>query len=227
MGHDMKGVYRLGGIGFITSGALFLVRYLLDLVAGPPPSSGTDILVWVHAGKTSLAFGNEALFFATMSLIPGVVALYHSLARFEQTKAVIGCGIIAAAVPVLAMLDIVHGRLVYPVYGLQVSTPAVAELVVAVFYGGLHAAGILLGVATIVLSLAMMHGVYGRGIAYLGFAAGVGDFIGAYPDAIGLLVMLVCQILFAAWFVALGVALGRMASRQDPILSSGRFSDGA
>ncbi len=58
----------------------------------------------------------------------------------------------------------------------------------------------------------MMHGVYGRGIAYLGFATGVGDFIGAYPYAMGPFVMLVCQVLFAAWFVALGVTLGRMAS---------------
>ena len=108
------------------------------------------------------------------------------------------------------MLGIVHGRLVYDVYDIQVNTPAVAELVVAVFYGGLHAIGILLGIATIVLSLAMKRGVYGRNIAYLGIATGVFDIIGSDPWMIGPILVLVSQILFAAWFLAVGSKLYRM-----------------
>ncbi len=52
------------------------------------------------------------------------------------------------AIPVIAMLHVVHGRLVYPVYGIRVSSPAVAENIVAVFYGGMHAVGLTLGIAT-------------------------------------------------------------------------------
>jgi hypothetical protein len=70
------------------------------------------------------------------------------------------------------VLDIVHGRFAYPVYGLRVSTPAVAEIMVAIFYGGLHAIGIVFGIATLGVSLAMKRGVYGNRIAYLGFATG-------------------------------------------------------
>lgn len=57
------------------------------------------------------------------------------------------------------------------------------------------------------LSLAMKRGVYGRNIAYLGIAAGVFDIIGAYPETIGPILILVSQILFAAWFIAVGKAL--------------------
>jgi len=56
----------------------------------------------------------------------------------------------------------------------------------------------------------MKHGVYGRNIAYLGFAAGVFDIIGAYPDIIGPILVLVSQVLFAAWFMAVGSKLYRL-----------------
>ena len=210
MSHELKGPYKLGGAAFIVSGILFLLRYALDLMAGPPPSSGVEILAWVASGKLVLALVPEVLFFAGIALVPAVFALYHSLASIDRAKAATGCGIIAVAVPVTIVLDIVHGRLVYPVYGIRIDTPAVAELAVAVFYSGLHAIGLLLGIATLVLSLAMKRGVYGKRVAYLGIATGVFDIIGAYPYAIGPMLTLVCQVFFTAWFVAVGSKLYRM-----------------
>ena len=70
----------------------------------------------------------------------------------------------------MAVMLVVHGRLVYPIYGMRVDTPEAAAFVVMVFYGGLHAIYLLLAVATIVLSLAMRHGGYMNGVAYFGFA---------------------------------------------------------
>ncbi len=204
MSYELKGIYTIGGISFIISGILFFVKYLLDLLAGPPPSSGAEILAWRASEELPLAFTSEVLFFAGVFLVPGVIALYYSLASLNRSKAAVGCGIIAVAIPIIFMLVIVHGRLIYPVYDIRVNTPAVAELVVAVYYGGLHAIGLLLGVATIVLSLAMKRGVYGRNIAYLGVATGVFDVVGSYPWIIGPVLILVSQILFAAWFIAVG-----------------------
>ena len=189
------------------SGALFFTRYVLDVMSGPPPSTGSEIIVWVETNRLVLSFGSEVLFFASMSLVPGVIALYLSLASVESTLAATGCGIIAVVVPVLSVLLIVHGRLVYPVYGLHISDPAVAELVVALFYGGLHAVGLLMAVATFVLSVAMRRGAFGAPVAALGFATAVGDTIGAYPYLISPVVLFGCQFLFAAWFAAVGWTL--------------------
>lgn len=207
MSDELKGLYKFGGVAFIVSGILFLSRDLLELMAGPPPSNGVEILAWIVSIKPALSLVSEVLFFAAMSLVPAVIALYHSLAGMDRVKAVTGCGIIATVVPVIAVLLIVHGRLVYPVYGIRIATPAIAEFAVAVFYGGLHATNEMLGIATIVLSLAMKRGVYGKGVAYLGFATGVLDIVGAYPYAIGPMLTLVCQVFFAAWFVAVGAKL--------------------
>lgn len=199
--------YKFGGLSFIAVGMLFLAKYVLDLLAGAPPSSGAEILAWRAAQELPLAITNEVLFVAAGFLIPAVIALYRSLARVDGIAAAAGCGLIAAVIPTIFVLDIVHGRLVYPVYGLRVDTPAVAEFVLAVYYGGLHAVGLLFALATVLLSVVMRRGVFGRNIAYLGIAAAVGDFLGAYPETIGPVLILVSQVLFAAWFLAVGSKL--------------------
>lgn len=210
MSQELKGLYKTGGISFIISGILFFVVYLLGLMAGPPPSGGAEILAWRTSGYLPLALTSEILFFAAVLLIPAVIALYYSLAGTDRTKAAVGCGIMAAAIPILFLLLVFQGRLIYPVYDMSVDTPAIAEFVVIVYYGGLHAVGLLLGGATIVVSLAMKRGIYGRNIAYLGIATGVFDIIGTYPWILGPVLGLVSQLLFAAWFLAVGLKLYRI-----------------
>ena len=207
---DRTGLSRFGGVALMISGALFFTKYILDVWAGPPPSTGAEIIVCVEANRLALSLVSEVLFFASMSLVPAVIALYLTLASVERALAATGCGIIAVVIPVLGVLLIVHGRLVYPVYGLRVSDPAVAELVVALFYGGLHAVGLLMALATFVLSLAMRRGAFGAPVAALGFATAVGNVVGAYPYWISPVVLFGCQLLFAAWFVAVGWKLVRI-----------------
>jgi hypothetical protein len=201
---------RFGGGALVASGMLFVVMAFLNFRAGPPPSNGAEILLWRDSHALVLDFVSEVLFFATVLLIPGTVALYQSLVDVDRTKAATGCGIIAAAIPVMAMMLIVHGRLIYPIYGMRIDTPAAASLVVMVFYGGLHAIYLLLAVATIVLSLAMRRGAYAKWIAYFGFATAALDVIGSYPWAIGPVLTLVCELSFGGWFVAAGSQLFRM-----------------
>lgn len=209
MSHEPKGLYGLGGAAFVVSGILFLSRAVLEFIAGPPPSNGTEILAWVESHKLVLSFVSEILFFGAMALVPAVVALHHSLAGVDRVKAATGSGIIAVAIPVIAVLLIVHGRLVYPVYGIRVGSPDVAENIVAVFYGGMHAVYLMMALATFVVSLAMLRKASGKRVAYLGFATALVDVIGAYPDAIGPVLTLVSQVFFAAWLVAIGSILYR------------------
>jgi hypothetical protein len=60
----------------------------------------------------------------------------------------------------------------------------------------------------------MKHGAFGRNIAYLGFATAGFDLMGGYPEAIGPIWGLVSSIFFAAWFVAVGLKLGRMTTSE-------------
>jgi len=203
-------LYKLGGVGLIAYGFLYLLSGVMGLAAGPPPSSGTDILAWIGMHGRLLAFPSELLFFEAAFLVPGTIALYHSLATTDKATAVTGSGILAIAISVMALLAIVHGRLVYPVYGIRVYTPDIAAFVVALYYGGLHAISLLLGLAIVLLSLAMMRGVYGKRFASFGFVTGAFAVGGGYPSAIGPIVTLVCQTVVAAWFVGAGATLYRL-----------------
>lgn len=207
---QLNRLFKLGGISFIASGSLFLAKSILEWMMGPPPSTGAAILDWSASHFAFLATTSEIFFFALAFLVPAVVALYGNLDRTHRSHAATGCGMMAVTIPVLAMLAIVHGRLMYPVFHVKAHTPEVAELVVALYFGGLHAAAILFAIATFVLSLAMRREAGGRGIAYLGFATAAFDVIGAYPDAIGPILTFVCGVFFAAWFVAVGFRLYRI-----------------
>jgi len=204
MSIERKGLNRFGAGSLIASGVFFLARGILDFIAGTPPSNGLDILAWSESHKTILSFGNELLFFAALLLVPALIALHRSLAAGRPNMAGAGCGIIAVTIPVLAVLDIVQGRLVYPVFGIVAHTPEAAEFIVAVFYGGLHAVGIILGIATIILALSMRRGSFGQPIVVLGMATGILDIVGAYPFLIGPILTLLCEAFFTAWFVAVG-----------------------
>ena len=212
MARQLTKPYKFGGGALVASGILFVVLAFLDFRAGPPPSNGAEILLWRDSQALVLDFVSEFLFIATVLLVPGTVALYQSLVDVDRTKAGMGCGIIAATIPVMAVILIVHGRLVYPIYGMRIATPDAAALVIMVFFGGLHAIYLLLAVATIVLSLAMKRGAYAKWIASFGFATAALDVIGSCPWAIGAVLTLVCELSFAGWFVAVGSQLFRMRS---------------
>ncbi len=71
-----------------------------------------DILTWAASNKLILSVSNETLMFAAVILIPAAAALYRALVEIDRIKTVFGCGVIAAAVPVVVVMDIIHGRLV-------------------------------------------------------------------------------------------------------------------
>jgi hypothetical protein len=211
---DRDRLFRFGGVAFIVGGALFLSYDLLEFIAGPPPPNGAGILQWITANKLTISLISEVLFFASISLVPAVSALYVSLAdRPQKALVVMGCGILAVVVPIIGVLLIVHGRLVYPVFGLQIRDPAIAEFAIALFFGGIHAVDLLLAGAIFVLSLAMRGSVFGTRTAALGFATAVGSIVGSYPHLIGPAALVVCRLSFVAWLVVVGVKLFR-ASEQ-------------
>ena len=198
-------VFPVGGAALVGSGGLLLIKSVLDLAVGPPPSNGADILAWVATHSRALPWISEILFFATILLVPGVFALYKHLAESHPIKTVIGCGIMVVVVSLVSMLLVIHGRLVFPIFGMRARTPEVAELVVTVFYGGWHAVLLLLAVATFALSVALLHTA--RPVAALGFVTSVAEIVGSYPDQIGPVPTFVTQLFLIAWFAAVGLYL--------------------
>ncbi|MGO8694725.1 MAG: hypothetical protein ACLQMF_13770 [Rectinemataceae bacterium] len=152
---------------------------------------------------------NELFFFAVMFLVPSFFALYRILSVGEPIGTLIGCGIIAVTVPVLAVIGVVQGRLVYPVYGLTLS-PDSLMLVFSIYAGGMHAAYILIGIALIALSFATIRSTsWGKAVSVLGFTAGILLLLAAYPWLIGSALELFPRILFSSWLASTGIVILR------------------
>ena len=71
MPRELTRPYKFGGEALVASGTLFVVLAFLDFRAGPPPSSGAEILLWRDSQGLVLDFVSECLFFATV-LLEGV-----------------------------------------------------------------------------------------------------------------------------------------------------------
>jgi hypothetical protein len=206
MGADPHHSPRVAGGSLVLSAVLFFATRVLEWAMGPPPE-GAAILEWLREHRALLAWANELFFFAAMLLLPGLLALYDRLAKNHRAHAFIGSGLFATTIPVMAMLAIVHGRLMYPMFGLQAHTPEIAELIVATYFGGLHAVALIHAAATVVVSLAIRHEDNGRRVAVAGFVAALFDVAGAYPDQVGPAGVLLASGVFSAWLIALGLHL--------------------
>lgn len=199
--------HRLGGISFMASGALFLIKSVLDLAVGDPPSTGAQLLAWKTSHQLPLALTNELLFFAAVLLIPAVLALYRSLNGSERPWVGFGCGILAMLIPIILVLGTIHGRLMYPVYGINLDDQVTVALVVSLYYGGAHMVSLLLGGALIILGLVMRRGSYGGAVGVLGVTAGVFQIVGGYPWLTGPIFTEITQALLAAWLILTGSKL--------------------
>ncbi|EXG82478.1 hypothetical protein [Cryptosporangium arvum] len=197
-----------GGICGVVSGALFLVKAGLDLVVGEPPSDRARLPSWVDSHHLPLALTNETMALGAVLLIPLALALHQRLHGSAKPWAGIGCAALATAVPVILVLAVVQGRLVYPVYGIDLDAPATLALTISLYYGGAHLVSLLVGAALVVLGLSTRHPATW---AVAGVAAGALQLVGAYPWLIGPVFTAITEAAFAAWLIVAGVTLTRPA----------------
>eukprot|EP01114_Cavostelium_apophysatum_P024041 TRINITY_DN9275_c0_g1_i1.p1 TRINITY_DN9275_c0_g1~~TRINITY_DN9275_c0_g1_i1.p1 ORF type:complete len:215 (-),score=18.56 TRINITY_DN9275_c0_g1_i1:67-711(-) len=199
-------VVEFGGWALLLSGILFSVQFAFVQFVPDPPLADANWPAWLAEWRFNLSMADELLFFATLLLVPAVFALYRSLSAIAPIQALLGCGLLSAVVPVHLLLVVVLGRLVYPVYGIELSTDA-HKLVFSLYVGGQHMAFLILSIATLFLSLAIRKSALGKPAAYLGFVSAVLDIIGSFPWLVGSGVAFVSQIFFAGWLIILGVTL--------------------
>ena len=205
----MKGknnIITIGGIAWIISGILFLVQNLFLLPLQGPPALEADLLVWLEKWRFNISMADEVLLFAALFLIPAIFSLYQLLVHADKVKAIMVCGLLASSIPIFIFLDIILGRLVYPVYNLELSAD-IYKLVLSIYYGGMHLVAIVFSIATVLLSFAIRKSEHGKAIAYFGFAVAVADLISAFPWITGSVIAFASQLLFSGWFVLIGVRI--------------------
>ena len=197
-----------GGGTFIAAGILLLAANLLLVFLPAPPTAPGDFLRWITAHKLCIALANELLFFANLLLVPSFVVLGRLLAPWRNVSALAGLSIVALALPLLAMINVVEGRLVYPVYSLDLSGETL-QLVFSTVYGGLHALSLMLGAAFLFLGFALRGTGFHKSMVPVSYVVGVLQIVGAYPWLTPVALNVSVSLSLPLWLALAGILMLR------------------
>jgi hypothetical protein len=201
-------IQKFGGGTFIAAGIILLAANLLvDLLPTPPTRPG-DFLQWITANELRIAFANELLFFATILLVPSFVVLGKLLGTRRKVSAFAGLSIVALALPLLAMLVVVQGRLVYPVSGLNLSVDSL-KLTFSIFYGGLHTVLLMFGAALLLLGFALRGTVFNQSMVPISYITGLLQIAGAFPWLTPVALNVCVSLSLSLWMVLIGIFILR------------------
>ena len=203
----VRPVTRFAGYCAVVSGLLYAGRAMLERAIGEPPTAGGDLVAWRDAHQAGLAWADELMVLSAALLLPVVPVLYRRLGGTRRPWVSFGCALLATMVPVVLVLAVFQGRLMYPVFDIGLGEEQTVALVVSLYYGGAHVVALMLAAALVMLGTAMRSEPWGRPIAVLAIIAALGQVVAGYPWIAGPNVVLAAQVLAAAWFVVVGVVL--------------------
>jgi Domain of unknown function (DUF4386) len=182
-----SGLYRAGGVSAVLFVVLTIVSFVLAFITPQPQSSGGSLML--PGGVATLQFiaSHRSIFILDQLLFVGPVvltmvvflALYVALKHLSKSYTAIGAVVgIAGVVLSLVPLSLVGGLVYLSDHYAAATTVAqragfatAAESLIAQ-NNVVSAGGILFAVGVLVISLAMVKGVFQKGIAYLGIVTG-------------------------------------------------------
>ena len=220
-------LYRVGGISAFLYIVLLIIPVVLIFTTRQPPSSdGAAILQYIASNKG--IYITELVLFLAPSVLAMVVflALYMALKHLNKSLAAIGA-LIAIASQAIGLaynsspqslngaLIILSNQYTEATTAIQKAAYAAAAESLVAMANAVSASGILFSIGILVISLAMLRGVFNRGVAYLGVATGtIAVFSEIFRPVIGA-GYIVFFILEVIWFIAVGWKLFRLGGKAE------------
>lgn len=182
----------------LTAGAILL--FSLPSVV---PSESAEIVGWVERSYALLAWSDELLFFAVVCWAAGIRGLLRADTSGPSVRISVGVAALAVSLVALLVMLLEVGRLVYPVFQIQLSADTLAQLVSSSF-GALHLAYLGFAVAAFTLTWSTSAGRIGRAV---GILAGIAFAVGSFPWLTPTWWNVTVALLLAGWGIVLGLAI--------------------
>jgi len=200
-GRSLKNLRRIAGASLMVAGVLFVWAFVAQYIL-PPPGFTTESLLAYVAEYRSYYILSYALFTASNSLsIVGAMGIYVVTRVWDRSYATLGAGtlvvgfvivLVSSTAPALIELSYAYSAAAGSVVDQQAL--AIAAEAVASTDNPLVASSFI-GVGVIFVSLALMRGVYGKSLAYLGLFVGALNIVRGVPP-------LAAYSIVTAFFVA-------------------------
>ncbi len=211
-------------LAFVYTVMVILPLVLIFTTPQPPTTGGLAVLSYIAAHKG--IYLAELICFVGLS-IPAIgvfFALAILLVKSNKVLAVLG-GLVGIVSEIVALAlggspESLHGGLVYlsNQYALasseaqRLALSTAAESLIAIV-NSVSAAGVLTALAILLLSLCMLRGTIGRGIAIFGIVTGIlGIVLEASRPVVGMIYALY-GILLPIWFIVVGIMLFKASTR--------------
>ncbi|MFQ6135035.1 MAG: hypothetical protein ACE5KU_04400 [Nitrososphaerales archaeon] len=212
-----KGVYKAGGVSLLIMGVLFFITLLSFAILQPPMTAEAAL------ENPSVSWSYVPLTVGNVLFIPGVLALYLALKEVNKNRMLIATGLAGVGIPLMladsilffSLVTLSNGYMAATSEALRAAYVAAADLALgaALAFEGL--AIILFNVSTIIMSLVMLKGIFSKGTAYLGIAAGIVGLVSTVWYVVPVLlifmvVALISMVLVAIWYLAVGYRLYKL-----------------
>lgn len=210
-----KGIFRTGAISSVLVAVFIIVALVAGLLAGPAPQDVTQALVRIDVNKLLITLGLGAGIIIALFLIPVIPALYLALREVQHTYALLasvigGVGVVTSLLSSSTQYALVRLSDSYATASAADRTAIVAAS--NAMRGSSNVSftetGILFGVATILISLAMLRGVFSKWVGWVGIVAGILSFLSLVPPIS--ILLLAANVIYVIWFIGVGARLYRL-----------------
>jgi len=142
-------------------------------------------------------------------MVPGIIGVYNDLKAYDKTKVSILCLLILSFIPVFVVIDMIEGRIVYPIDNLQ-HTNEINNLLFEIVNGGFHMIYLLFFVCSsifMVIDFKIRKKILTIVVSVI---IGFSNIIGSYPWILSTEVRIITEVLFSFWFIYLGVCVSKV-----------------
>ncbi|MFT3889924.1 MAG: hypothetical protein QM713_17405 [Arachnia sp.] len=115
---------QINGVLFSVGALLAAVALVLIALLPRVPVEPIEIVAWVEHGRMQLMWADELLFFAVLSWCAGGLGLHAGRGAARTTRGLVGLAAFLTAQVALVVVLLSLGRLVYPVFGIELSADA-------------------------------------------------------------------------------------------------------
>lgn len=192
------------GFTFFIASLLFATYYIFLYLVPTPPFETSQLFTWITEWKIYIQIADEILIFATLSLLPCIYTLINPLKENHSPSALFASALFfLLLVPMLVLVDLLLGRLVYPVNNYPMSVDTIV-FTLSLITGTMHMISLVLALAILLYGFSFRKKPWGGLFFLLGIYGFVFQIIASYPWLISPGVLLFCQLSFPIWLFSFG-----------------------
>jgi hypothetical protein len=217
MDETWKGMYKAGGISLVAAGFVLFLFFFALLILQTSPTLTLEMLLNDPLPSVSLyalaAFGE-------LLLMPGVLGLYVALKQVKKAHMLMGTSLWLMAVvsflvsrtQIISLFRISDSYRAATSEAMKSAYLVLAEHAIELSNVFSNIALMLLGLASIIIGLVMLKGVFSKGLSYLVVISGTLTLLGAIGVLFEPLTILVLfgLTLGAVWQIIVGIKLFRL-----------------